>query len=260
MRKLLPVRERSEFQPRVRYHLLSHAMKSASVPARWIIPRIDLPLFGMASIALLIIALVIWIALWVVSQLRGGGSPSPALSIIKIINTILFWVTLVSLVFAGDNGRRFAGWLGLRSFSRRKAGVVADQAPKSREVVRVGFEALFAYELAILIWWLVMQLNQPIPAEMFSDPLLYLEAKEAHFATQLALYWWLPLILGPIIAGVLNWLERKPLVGFVLLKTRLIIPIVPLVGWAEAKLIFGWVEEMTGFSIRLSELIKLITG
>lgn len=254
MRKLLS-KDKREYQPRVRYHLFRNAMKSASIPGRWILPRIDLPFFGMATVALLIVGLVLWLGLFLIKP------DSAFLPVVKTVNSILFWVTLVSLVLAGDNGLRLAHWEGLLSFSLRKLWVVADATPISRRVVRFLFSSLFAGELALLIWWLVVQAAKPLPPEMFSDPLLYEEAQLGHFNTQMGLYWWLPLILGPVFRWALMWLEGRPIVGFLLRQTRLLIlPIVPLLGYLESRMIINWALELTGFTISVRDFVPWFTG
>ncbi len=151
-------------------------------------------------------------------------------------NLVLLAVAVIGVALAGDNGRRFVGFLGLRALAFRKEGVQADRTPISRVATRVLTYGFFALEVAFGIWWLVFT-RVPLPAAAnFTDPLFYEEALKLHILTQLYDYLWLLPILWVISLGFVKSLDYLPIVGLVMRRTRILpIFIVPILAILEAR-------------------------
>jgi len=237
MKKLLPTRKKkSVFQQTVRYSFFRHFSETASTPKVWVVPSIHIPLLAMGASGLLLIGLALYF--FVVDR-------HP---IAKFVNTLLFWAAIGSTVLAGDNHRRLLHWMGLWSLTLRKRGVPADQSPISRRFTRVVFYALTAFDISLLIFWLIYtRVSFPDPA-LFTDLLLYEEAKTTRLIVQLGSYWWLLPLLVPLLMSALKGAEEIPVLRFVLRQTRLLIPLAPLALGFEVRMILSWITAVTGWS------------
>jgi hypothetical protein len=164
-------------------------------------------------------------------------------ALIRWLNIGLLSLTVISMVIAGENGRKFIHWTGFSVLDLRKLSVLADQQPISTTTTRIIVYSMFAAEICLLVWWWVVNRAPILGLEGLSDPSLVDIAMQQHYNNQFRLYLGLfPMLFLPMV-GSLKGSERIPIFGFLLRRTMMLPMLAPLIAGGQLyKLIDWWIK------------------
>lgn len=158
----------------------------------------------------------------------------------KIFLILILASLLGSIFFTGKSGLVFLSWLGLRPSELRKEEVTPDNSPISLPLTRTVAYSVLGFQLAFWIFWMVFNMRPVVYPEGLTDRILINDITVTHYRYQFQLYFWVLIALTPICILAVRSLEKLPILNFIMLRTRILLLIVPVIAVQQIWMVLSW--------------------